>query len=308
MRARLLLSACTRALPAAAPRHAYHLTRRRLLSTSLRTANDATPTAFVERALPLSPAQRATIFALASAPGRAGVAVIRVSGPATRAVYAAMVRAPSAPTPAPWRVRRCTVVHPLSGEALDDGLCAFFPGPRSFTGEDVLELHTHGGRAVPAAVLRALAALPGTRPADAGEFARRAFGAGRMSLAQAEALADLVDADTDAQRRAARAGASGATTKVYDALRADIIRCLAMVEALIDFGEGEDLEDGVFADARVLAQGVRDAIGAHLADGRRGEIVRAGISLALFGPPNAGKSSLLNHLGPPPPSWARARG
>ncbi|KAI0031686.1 tRNA modification GTPase TrmE [Vararia minispora EC-137] len=250
-----------------------------------------------EDTLEPSDAQRRTIYALATAPGPSGLAVIRVSGPDTRTVLARMVQPVSRASPAPRTLARCAIVHPDTGARLDDALVVFFPGPRSYTTEDVLELHVHGGRAVSAAILAALEVVPGARPALPGEFTRRAFEAGRMDLTQVEGLRDLVSARTEAQRRAALAVASGASRKRYEALRAEIVKCLANVEAVIDFGDDEDdVEWAAFEQARDRAVQLRDNIKALLADARRGEILREGVRLALFGPPNAGKSSLLNFL------------
>ncbi|KZV65655.1 tRNA modification GTPase TrmE [Peniophora sp. CONT] len=246
-----------------------------------------------------SDAQRQTIYALASASGPAGIAVVRVSGPRARDVRAHMVRpAHRRPNqdPVPWKLERCTVVDPETEEVLDDALAVFFPGPRSFTTEDVLELHIHGGRAVAQGVLNALGKLSFARGAAPGEFTRRAFEAGRLDLTQVEGIKDLVDARTDVQRRAALRAASGTSRKTYEGLRKDIIKCLANIEAVIDFGDTEDVESGVFEAAQARADELRGRINAMLADGRRGELVRSGVRLALFGPPNAGKSSLLNFL------------
>ncbi|KDQ21083.1 hypothetical protein BOTBODRAFT_183736 [Botryobasidium botryosum FD-172 SS1] len=266
-----------------------------------------------------SPAQRATIYALATPPGKAAIAIIRVSGPAARTVYSRMVRParrglPNLPAsaspgsgsdlgqPVLTRVgkhkmmERCGVVDCDSGELLDDGMCVFFEGPKSFTTEDTVELYVHSGRAVLAAVLSSLSRVPGTRPAERGEFTRRAFEAGRIDLTEVEGIRDLVEAETEAQRRLAVHAARGTTRARFEEIRAEIIRCLAMVEALIDFGEGEDIEEGVYQQARDLTLNLREKINGHLSDNRRGELVRSGIRIAIFGPPNAGKSSLLNFL------------
>ncbi|KAI9063440.1 tRNA modification GTPase TrmE [Trametes sanguinea] len=253
--------------------------------------------------LPLSDAQKRTIYALSTPPGKAGVAVIRISGPDALEVWRRMVQVSQSgkgkareSIPESWRMHRCRIVHPLGGDILDDGLAVFFKGPRSFTTEDVLELHVHSGRAVISSVLNAIACLPFCRPAEPGEFTRRAFEGGRLDLTQVEGLRDLIDAETEVQRKLALRNAEGATRARLEQLRTEIIQCMALVEALIDFGEGEDIEEGVYEQARERVAKLRDTIAHHLADKRKGEIMRSGIRLAIFGPPNAGKSSLLNFL------------
>ncbi|EIN10245.1 tRNA modification GTPase TrmE [Punctularia strigosozonata HHB-11173 SS5] len=250
----------------------------------------------------LSDAQRHTIYALSTPPGKAGVAVIRISGPDALSVWQGMVKTAGThyelmgPSPKPWRMQRCRVVDPVDGEVLDDGLAVFFKGPRSFTAEDTLELHIHSGRAVIKAVLGALATFPALRPAEPGEFTRRAFESGRLDLTQVEGLRDLIDAETEGQRKLATRVARGDIRVGYERLRGDIIHCLAMVEALIDFGEGEDIEDGVYEQARQRASELHTNILNLLSDNRKGEIMRSGVRVVIFGPPNVGKSSFLNYL------------
>ena len=159
-----------------------------------------------------------TIFALATAPGRAGVAIFRISGPSAGEALTAVSERSALPPPR--RTIRCRMVDPATGDALDDGLSVWFPGPASFTGEDVAELHVHGGRATADAIATALSALPGLRPAEPGEFSRRAFLAGKIDLTEAEAIADLIDADTDAQRRQALAQLGGGLSQRLEAWRA----------------------------------------------------------------------------------------
>ncbi|GAW02188.1 tRNA modification GTPase [Lentinula edodes] len=178
--------------------------------------------------------------------GKAGVAVIRISGPDALKVWKSIIKTAAQRLPDPWKFQRCKIVHPERQEVLDDGLAVFFKSPKSFTSEDVVELHIHSGRAIISSVLNALSALSFCRPAEAGEFTRRAFQGGRLDLTQVEGLKDLIDAETETQRRIALQAAGGASRAQFEHLRSEIIHCLAMVEALIDFGEGEDLEEGVF--------------------------------------------------------------
>ncbi|KAG2147986.1 tRNA modification GTPase TrmE [Suillus clintonianus] len=247
----------------------------------------------------LSDAQRRTIYALSTPPGKAGIAVIRVSGPDTLDVWRRVTRkTKSGDTPTPWMFQRRHVVDPETEEKLDDSLTVFFKGPKSFTTEDTLELHIHSGRAVLSAVLRALGKLPYCRPAAPGEFTRRAFEGGRLDLTQVEGLRDLIDAETEAQRRVAASGAEGTARARYAALRSQILECLVFVEGFIDFGEDVDElgQEAMIREAHVRASNIISCIRSHLDDNRRGEILRSGIKLAIFGPPNAGKSSLFNFL------------
>ena len=234
-----------------------------------------------------------TIYALASASGRAGIAVIRISGPKSAAVLRALGH--NKAEFAPRRAVRTRLVDPVSGDALDDGLVLWFPAPNSFTGEDVGELHVHGGHAVAAGILEALAAMADLRMAEPGEFTRRAFENGKLDLTAAEGLADLVDAETQAQRKQALRQLRGELGGLYESWRERLLAALAHLEANIDFSD-EDLPEGIAAAARdELARLAQDVAG-HLADGHRGERLRAGLQIAIIGPPNAGKSSLLNVL------------
>jgi tRNA modification GTPase len=172
----------------------------------------------------------------------------------------------------------------------------FFPGPASFTGEDVAEFHVHGGRAVVAAVLDRLGSLPGMRPAEAGEFTRRAFLNGRVDLTEVEGLSDLIQAETEAQRRQAVRQASGALAQVFDGWRGRLVTARAMVEAELDFADEEDVPGSVSDRAWMEASGVAADISRHLDDRRSGERLRGGAEVVLVGPVNAGKSSLINAL------------
>jgi tRNA modification GTPase len=233
-----------------------------------------------------------TIFALSSAPGRSGVAVIRVSGPQAGMVLDLM----TPPRPTPRMVSGRHLVHPRTGERLDYALVLWFAAPKSFTGEDVAELHVHGGRAVIQAVLSALAEVPGCRLAEPGEFARRAFHHGKIDLTEAEGLADLIDAETEAQRRQALRQADGALFALYEGWRQRLIEATALVEAAIDFADEGDVGDWTFHQAVAVVRELNGAIRRHLDDGHRGEILREGFHVVLAGPPNVGKSSLLNAL------------
>ncbi|CAL1702025.1 unnamed protein product [Somion occarium] len=253
-------------------------------------------TAQSEQKLVLSDAQRQTIYALSTPPGKAGIAVIRISGPDALRLWRSVVqlkKTKQESLPEPWKFYRCRVVHPESGEVLDEGLAVYFKGPRSFTGEDVLELHVHSGRAVLSSILNALSCLPYCRLAEPGEFTRRAFAAGRMDLTQVEGLKDLINAETESQRKVALQATAGQLRGWLTQLRTDIIKCLGHVEALIDFSE-EDIEEGILDDAKQRARDIARHIGEQLSNFRRGEIMRSGLQLAIFGPPNVGKSSLFN--------------
>lgn len=230
-----------------------------------------------------------TIFALASGAGRGAIAVIRVSGAGTAGVVAAI--AGGLPRPRAASLRR---LRDQTGEVLDQALLLWFPGPGSYTGEDSAELHLHGGSAVIAAVSDALAAL-GARPAEPGEFTRRAFLNGRMDLTAAEGIADLIAAETDAQRRQALRQAGGALATLTGDWSGRLTRLLAHQEAAIEFAE-EGLPTDLGDQARAGAAALRAEIEAHLADGGRGERLREGVLVAILGAPNAGKSSLLNAL------------
>ncbi|MGE0154856.1 MAG: tRNA uridine-5-carboxymethylaminomethyl(34) synthesis GTPase MnmE [Reyranellaceae bacterium] len=233
-----------------------------------------------------------TIFALATPPGTGGIAVLRLSG---RQAGAALRALTGKDLPKARRASLRSLRDPQSGEAIDKALALWFPTPASFTGEDVVELHVHGGRAVAAALAEALSRLPDCRPAEPGEFSRRAFENGKLDLTEAEAIADLVAAETAAQRRQALRQLEGALGTLYEGWRIRLLRALAHLEAAIDFAD-EDLPQGMAQAVRPALESLVGEIAAHLDDAGRGERLREGVQIAIVGPPNAGKSSLLNLL------------
>jgi tRNA modification GTPase len=235
---------------------------------------------------------RSTIFALSSGRPPAAIAVVRVSGPCAGIALEKLIGR----LPEPRKAALARVRDPASGEVIDEALALWFPAPRSETGEDVAELQLHGGQAVIAGVLDALATIEGCRPAEAGEFTRRAFENGRLDLTAVEGLADLIAAETQAQRRLAFRQLKGLIGDRAEAWRRRLIEALALVEARIDFSDEADVPENLVAPALYAARQLRDEIAGVLADGRRGERLRDGLVVAIAGPPNAGKSTLLNRL------------
>jgi tRNA modification GTPase len=233
-----------------------------------------------------------TIFALSSGPPPAAIAVIRVSGPAARLALERLIGR----VPEPRRAALARVHEPASGVLIDEALALWFPGPKSETGEDLAELQIHGGRAVIAAVLKALGELPGFRLAEPGEFTRRAFEAGRLDLTAIEGLADLVGAETEAQRRQALGQLRGLLGGRAEVWREKLIEALALVEAGIDFSDEGDVPKELVPQATEIVRKVETEIAEALAGAGRGERLREGLWVAIAGPPNAGKSTLLNRL------------
>ncbi len=232
-----------------------------------------------------------TIYALSTPPGKSGVAIIRVSGMKTQTALQALG---VSPLPAP-RMAKLAALHAPGGALIDRALVLYFPGPSSFTGEDVAEFHVHGGRSVIRAMLDSLAALPGLRLAEPGEFMRRAFLNGKMDLTAAEGLADLIDAETESQRRQALRLMQGEAAKFFDGLRSGILHALAYLEAYIDFPD-EDIPAHVLGEIDAELNGLKESITRQLAMAKLGSTIREGVRVAIIGPPNAGKSSLLNLL------------
>ncbi|MGE3143526.1 MAG: tRNA modification GTPase, partial [Hyphomonadaceae bacterium] len=222
-----------------------------------------------------------TNAAHASGAGRAGIAVIRLSGPQAGAA----LRALGGQALPPPRVAARRAFRAADGEILDQGLALWFPAPASFTGEDVAELHVHGGPAVIAGVLEAALAQPGVRAAQPGEFTRRAFEHGKLDLTEAEGLADLVEAETEGQRRQALRQMRGALGALYEGWRARLIEIMALLEAAIDFPD-EDLPEDLAARVTPKIADLTREMRAHLADAHRGERVRDGFRVAIVGAPN----------------------
>ena len=234
-----------------------------------------------------------TIFAPASGAGRAAIAVLRISGPDCAEALAAI--APGAEFPDRRAILR-TLRHPHSREPLDRALVTHFHAPRSFTGEEMAEIGVTGGRAVVAALVKALALIPGMRLAEPGEFAWRAFMNGKIDLSEAEGLADLVEAETEAQRRQAQRIAGGALGRECEAIRASLLDAMAAVETQIDFSDVEDSSEFTLRTVKDAARAAIGRIDRALLTADKAQRLRDGFTVVIAGPPNAGKSTLMNAL------------
>ena len=240
----------------------------------------------------MTESDRPTIFALSSGRPPVAIAVIRISGSRAGPALTAL----GVKIPEPRKAGLARIRDPHSGEIIDEALVLWFPGPHSETGEDVAELQAHGGRAVIAAILDALAQIEGLRLAEPGEFTRRGFENGKLDLTAVEGLADLVGAETEGQRRQAFRQMKGLLGNRAETWRQRLVQALALVEARIDFSDEADVPEEMVAPALKIARELKDEIAAALADGRRGERLREGLVVAIAGPPNAGKSTLLNWI------------
>jgi tRNA modification GTPase len=233
-----------------------------------------------------------TIVALSSGKGQAAIAIVRISGPSARFGLETTIGR----IPTPRRASLATIRDPQTKAPIDQALALWFPGPETETGEDMAELHVHGGRAVVAATLEALIGLEGFRPAEAGEFTRRAFENGRIDLTTVEGLADLIGAETEAQRRQAFGQLVGTLGRRAEEWRGRLTRALAHIEASIDFSDEADVPEDLATTVRPLVVELKEEIAATLAGAARGERLREGLTVAVAGPPNAGKSTLFNAL------------
>ncbi|XP_014091528.2 tRNA modification GTPase GTPBP3, mitochondrial isoform X4 [Bactrocera oleae] len=234
-----------------------------------------------------------TIFSLSSGYGKCGVSVIRVSGPRTRHALQTLL-GNRHELKARYAYLK-SIYHPETKEIIDKGLVLWFPGPASFTGEDSCEFQIHGSLAVIAAMLDALGKVPGLRSATAGEFTKRAFYGGKIDLTEVEGLADLIHAETEAQRKQAMLQSAGALSRVYDNWRKRLIRCAAHLEAYIDFAEEENIEDDVVLHLTKELRHIITEIRNHLNDQRQGEMLRNGVRTAIVGPPNVDTAGLRKH-------------
>ncbi len=235
-----------------------------------------------------------TIFAQSSKAGKAGVSVFRISGPKSLLAVKYLLKDDNSQF-IPRKMYCKKLINPKNQELIDNAMLVYFPAPASFTGEDVVEIHTHGSLAIAALLSSILLNIDGIRLAEAGEFTRRAFLNGKFDLTAAEGIADLIEAETIWQHRQAVKQSGGQLEELYDSWRQSLLTIISLLEAYIDFPD-EDIPDEILNRVTNISAELKDAMIKHLNDNRRGELLRTGIKLTILGTPNVGKSSLLNFL------------
>ena len=233
-----------------------------------------------------------TIYALSSGPGLAGISVIRVSGPNTEVIISQLT---DKKLPKPRVATRRKFIKIKDNEVIDEGILIWFPAPNSYTGEDMAEFHVHGSRAVVNAIHALISKIDGCRLAEPGEFTKIAFQNGKLNLLKAESVSDLISSETEIQRQQAIKIMSGKSSDKFNSLRQRLLKVLANVEAKIDFPE-DDLPDDILQDIHFQTENIKDEIKKILNDQKVGERIREGFKIAIVGPTNAGKSSLMNYL------------